>query len=157
MENEQMLYITLAAAAIAIICCIAALYALSSVKKAKKEILAKNIKNEENVKNVQEINNTQYPDHVEQADIEKIDMSEVYEKGEEIPCTEKDIETQEKIAMPTQEKTQNELEEIDPQIIAVISAAVMCMGAGQVLSIKRTDNAGWKRAARLASMSNGIY
>lgn len=157
MENEQMLYITLAAAAIAIICCIAALYALSSVKKAKKEILAKKIQNEENVKNVQEINNTQYPDHVEQADIEKIDMSEVYEKGEEIPCTEKDIETQEKIAMPTQEKTQNELEEIDPQIIAVISAAVMCMGAGQVLSIKRTDNAGWKRAARLASMSNGIY
>ena len=154
MENEQMLYITLAAAAIAIICCIAALYALSSVKKAKKEILAKNIQNEENVKNVQEINNTQYPDHVEQADIEKIDMSEVYE---EIPCTEKDIETQEKIVMPTQEKTQNELEEIDPQIIAVISAAVMCMGAGQVLSIKRTDNAGWKRAARLASMSNGIY
>ena len=62
-----------------------------------------------------------------------------------------------KIAMPTQEKTQSELEEIDPQIIAVISAAVMCMGAGQVLSIKRTDNAGWKRAARLASMSNGIY
>ncbi|MDK8253116.1 MAG: sortase [Dialister micraerophilus] len=147
MENEQMLYITLAAAAIAIICCIAALYALSSVKKAKKEILAKNIQNEENVKNVQEINNTQYPDHVEQAD----------EEGEEIPCTEKDFETQEKIAMPTQEKTQNELEEIDPQIIAVISAAVMCMGAGQVLSIKRTDNAGWKRAARLASMSNGIY
>jgi len=57
----------------------------------------------------------------------------------------------------TQEKTQSELEEIDPQIIAVISAVVMCMGAGQVLSIKRTDNAGWKRAARLASMSNGIY
>ena len=65
-------------------------------KKRKKEILAKNIQNEENVKNVQEINNTQYPDHVEQVDIEKIDMSEVYEKGEEIPCTEKDIETQEK-------------------------------------------------------------
>lgn len=141
MENQPILYIAIASIIIAVICCIIAIYALSSIKKAKKELKENEIKFAKEIKN--EISEGNKEEKAEEKNSLRPYVPEIKESN----VVEKEIET----------KAVNEVQGIDPQIIAVISAAVMCMGGGKILSIKRTDNAGWKRAARLAGMSNRVY
>lgn len=143
MENQFMLYITVAAVIIAVICCITAIYALSSINKTKKALKENTINKTGNVEEIK-------------VQEEKIKISE----NTKSEIQNENLETKETInaqEVRVYENSNVQGENIDPQVVAVITAAVMCMGGGHILSIKRANNVGWKRAARLAGMSNRVY